>query len=140
MQLGNHFSHCHFPPLGCCPYISLARLRLMLALLGADQCALAGSLFVFFQLHCLPQCFGGNLCDKVYIPKVPRVRTHPTTTRGRNLQFRGAVSTGFFEFSPVDFSPFLQWSFPLLGFLCNLVRKWPQIRRKLPDFWAEKKA
>ena len=43
-------------------------------------------------------------------------RTRPTTTRDRNLQFRGAVSTGgfstgFFAFSPV--------------FMCSLVRRAP---------------
>ena len=36
------------------------------------------------------------------------LRTRSTTTKNRNLQFRGAVSTGFFEFSPVDFFPLLQ--------------------------------
>ena len=38
-------------------------------------------------------------------------RTSSTTTRDRNLQFRGAVSTGFSAFSPV--------------FMCNLVRRAP---------------
>ena len=47
-------------------------------------------------------------------------RTRLTTTRDRNLQFWGAVSTGFFEFSPVDFCHFSP------GLLCNLVRKAPQ--------------
>ena len=47
-------------------------------------------------------------------------RTHLPTTRDRNLHFRGAVSTGLFDFSPVDFfavSP---------GFLRNMVRNSPQ--------------
>ena len=56
----------------------------------------------------------------------PLIRTHSTTTRDRNLQFRGAVSTGFFEFSPVD-------SFPLSPgfFLCNLIMKSPQNVEKI---------
>ena len=37
-----------------------------------------------------------------------KIRTRSTTTRDRNLQFRGAVSTGFkfFKYSPVDFPLF----------------------------------
>ena len=40
------------------------------------------------------------------VPSFRFFRTNSTTTRDRNLQFRGLVSTGFFEFSPVDFSLF----------------------------------
>ena len=38
--------------------------------------------------------------------RLPRLRTTSTTTRDRNLQFRGAVST---EGSPLDFLLFLQY-------------------------------
>ena len=56
----------------------------------------------------------------VYGKKEAFLRTRSTTTRDRNLQFRGTFSTGcFFEFSPVDFLP----SSP--GFLCNLEWKSP---------------
>ena len=48
------------------------------------------------------------------------IRTRSTTTRDRNLQFRGIFSTGSFESSPVDFFPFSP------GLLCSLVRKSPQ--------------
>ena len=44
------------------------------------------------------------------IPKAIQVRTRSTTTRDRNLQFRGAVSTGFFEFYPLDFSLFSRFT------------------------------
>ena len=42
----------------------------------------------------------------VFLP--PKFRTSSTTTRDRNLQFRGAVSTGG---SPLDFLLFLQYSY-----------------------------
>ena len=45
-----------------------------------------------------------------------KVRTRSTTIRDRNLQFRGAVSTGG---SPLDFCVFSP------GFVCNLVRRAP---------------
>ena len=61
----------------------------------------------------------------------PSVRTRSTTTRDRNLHFRGAVSTGSFEFSPVDFST---------GFLCNLVRKSPQNVEKIARFLGGEKS
>ena len=60
-------------------------------------------------------------------------RTHSTTTRDRNLQFRGAVSIGFLEFSPVDFFPFLQ------VFCLTQQGNRPKMCRKLPGFRAEKK-
>ena len=44
------------------------------------------------------------------------IRARSTTTRDRNLQFRGAVSTGG---SPLDF-----WFFSP-AFMCNLVRRAP---------------
>ena len=54
-------------------------------------------------------------------------------TRDRNLQFRGAFSTGFFVF--------LQRIFPLSpGLLCNLVRKSPQNVEKIAHFRVEKNA
>ena len=56
------------------------------------------------------------------------LRTRSTTTRDRNLQFRGAVSTGFF------FVNFLRWIFPFLQVDCNLIRKSPQNVEKLPQF------
>ena len=40
----------------------------------------------------------------------PKIRTSSTTTRDRNLQFRGAVSTGG---SPMDFWLFLQYLCPI---------------------------
>ena len=57
------------------------------------------------------------------------VRTRATTTRDRNLQFRGAVSTGgspldFFAFSPV--------------FMCNLVRRAPKNLEKVAKNPVEK--
>ena len=56
--------------------------------------------------------------------------THSTTTRDRTLQFRGAVSTGFFwSFSSdlFEFSP---------GLRCNLVRKPPQnVEKNCPISW-----
>ena len=64
---------------------------------------------------------------------MPDVRTRSATTGDRNLQFRGAVSTGF---SPVDFSPY---SPGLL--LCALVRKWTQNVEKIARFpGGEKRA
>ena len=60
------------------------------------------------------------------------LRTCLTSMRDRNLQFRSAVSTGCFEFSPVDF--------PLPpAFLYNLARKgnppkiWKRVA-KIPDW------
>ena len=55
-----------------------------------------------------------------------KLRTRSTTTRDRNLQFRGAVSTDFF-FSGIFFlfSPGLLWS---------LARKWPQNVEKVARF------
>ena len=62
-----------------------------------------------------------------------KFRTRSTTTRDRNLLFRGAISTGFFEFSPVDFSHFSPcW-------LCNLVRKSPQNMEKVARFPGPRK-
>ena len=55
-------------------------------------------------------------------------RTRSTTTRDRNLQFWGAVSTGFFEFSPLDAFPFSP------GLLCNLARKRLQNVEKIARF------
>ena len=54
-----------------------------------------------------------------------KLRTRSTTTIDRNLQFRGIFSTGFSEFSPVDFFPFSS------GTLCKEVT--PKIWRKLPE-------
>ena len=54
------------------------------------------------------------------------VRTHSTTTRKRNLQYLGAVSTRFVFSS--GFFPF----FP--GILCNVVRKSPQNMEKKTRF------
>ena len=53
------------------------------------------------------------------------VRTRSTTTRDRKLQFRGAVSTGFFSIFSSGFFPFSP------GSLCSLVRKWPQNVEKI---------
>ena len=50
----------------------------------------------------------------------PMLRARSTTTRDRNLQFRVAVSTGFFELSP--------------GSLCNLERKSAQNVEKVAGF------
>ena len=52
-------------------------------------------------------CIAKMLRFCVCVWKATIIRTR--STRDRNLQFRGAVSTGFFfEFSPVDIFPFLQ--------------------------------
>ena len=57
-----------------------------------------------------------------------------TTTRDRNLQFRGAVSTGFFL-------NFLQLIFSFSpGFLCNSVRNRPQNVQKLARFVGGEKS
>ena len=56
------------------------------------------------------------------------LRTRSTTTRDRNLQFRGAVSTGFFFFK-IFSSGFYFLCSP--GLLRNLVRKWPQNGEKI---------
>ena len=66
--------------------------------------------------RCLQICDGEKTsyaCSKLAVT----IRTSSTTTRDRNLQFRGAVSTGG---SPLDFLIF----FPV--FMCNLVRQAPQ--------------
>ena len=60
-----------------------------------------------------------------------KVKTRSTTTRDRNLQFRGAVSTGISEFSPVDFFLVLQ---VYSASRCNLVRKLPQNVEKIARF------
>ena len=59
------------------------------------------------------------------------IRARSTTTRDRNLQYRGAVFTGSFECSPLDFFPFLQ-------VLC--VRKWPQNVEKIAQFPSGEKS
>ena len=51
------------------------------------------------------------------------LKTRSTTTRDRNLQFRGNFSTGFF------FGIFSRGFSP--GLLCTLVRKWPQNVEKI---------
>ena len=76
--------------------------------------------------------------DKVWTPlkgNSALVRTRSTTTRDRNLQFRGSFSTGFFL-------SFLQWKFFLFlqVFLCNLIRKWPQTVEKVARFRVERQA
>ena len=56
------------------------------------------------------------------------LRTRSTTTRDRNLQFQGDVSTGFFKFSPLDLfslSP---------AFLCNSVRRFSPNVEKIARF------
>ena len=74
------------------------------------------------MLMCTPGLQIGLSCYKIY----HSIRTRLTTTRDRSLQFRGAVSTGFFfEFSLVDLFP----SSP--GLLCSLVRKSPQNVEKI---------
>ena len=61
------------------------------------------------------------------------LRTRSTTTRDRNLQFRGAVSTGFFWVFSSRFFPFSP------GLLCNWVRKPPQkCGENCPIFWRRK--
>ena len=55
-----------------------------------------------------------GVTDKLFMFKF---RTRSTTTRDRNLQFRGSFSTGFLNF---------------LQFLRSLVRKPPQMWRKFP--------
>ena len=57
-----------------------------------------------------------------------KVRTRSTTTRDRNLQFRGSFSTGFFGIFFSGFSCFSP------GFLCNLVRNPSQSVEKIPRF------
>ena len=50
------------------------------------------------------------------------IRTHSTATRDRNPQFRGIFCTG-----SLFFDVFSSGSYPFSpGFLCKLVRKWPQ--------------
>ena len=55
------------------------------------------------------------------------IRARSTTTRDRNLQFRGAISTGFF-FSFFSCGLFFAFS---LGFLFNKGRKSPQNVEKI---------
>ena len=57
------------------------------------------------------------------------IRTNSTTTRDRNLQFRGAVSTGG---SPLDFFAFSP------GFMCNLVGRAPENLEKVGKNPVEK--
>ena len=57
----------------------------------------------------LATCFWGTypVMEYMLLGQNARIkfRARSTTTRDRDLQFRGAVSTGFFEFPPVDLFP-----------------------------------
>ena len=58
------------------------------------------------------------------ISRCRKLRTRSTTTRDRNLQFRGIFSTGLLEFSP--------GIFPLSpDFLCSLIGNRPETSRKI---------
>ena len=61
--------------------------------------------------------------------RASKVRTRSTTTRDRSLQFRGSFSTGFLEFSRVDFCSFFS-AFSV----CNLVRNFPQNVENIAPF------
>ena len=67
-------------------------------------------------------------CSEFVEYEHPLFRARSATTSNRNLQFWGAVSTGFFYFLHWIFFPFLQ------VFLCNLVRKSPQNVEKIARF------
>ena len=61
----------------------------------------------------LPYCFGHLLVHQAILPNYRSGLSVPyygqdmfDHDKDRNLQFRGAVSTGFFQFSPVDFFSF----------------------------------
>ena len=63
----------------------------------------------------------------------PKFPPRDSDNQDRNLQFWGAVSTGLFWISPVDFLLFSP------GLLCNLVRKCPPMWRNCPISGSERK-
>ena len=80
-------------------------------------------------VKCHPVNQGGGVWVVRALEMGPKVGTkfRARSTRDRNLQCRGAVSTGFFEFSPVDFFPLSP------GFMCNsfFSRSYVQFRKEI---------
>ena len=73
-----------------------------------------------------------------YSLSLGRVFSHAQDTfdhdKGQKSAIWGAVSIGFFELSPVDFSPFSP------GFLCSLVGKSPQNMERIARFPGREKS